>query len=105
VGKFEKGKSGNPGGRPRMPDEVRNACQRLAKESLVMLGKIIRDKAAKNTDRIAAAKIVIEYGYGKPVQPIGGEGEGGPLVVKVLTLTSPDEAETPPPPQIPPPVA
>lgn len=30
---------------------------------------------AKDTDRISAAKIILEYGLGKPAQPIVGGGE------------------------------
>lgn len=30
----------------------------------------------------AAAKIILEYGWGKPVQPVGGE-EGGPIQIEV----------------------
>lgn len=39
--------------------------------------------AAKDTDRIAATKLAMEYGFGKPVQPIGGEGEEGQIVVEL----------------------
>ena len=30
----------------------------------------------------SAAKIILEYGWGKPVQPVGGE-EGGPIQIEV----------------------
>lgn len=120
MGKFEKGKSGNPGGRPRVPDDLKKSCQRLAARGLKVLEEIINGKtefetidgkvvkiksAATPSEKIAAVRLAFEYGYGKPVQPLGGEDDNSPLVVKVLTLTSPDEAETPPPMQIPPPVA
>lgn len=102
--KWQKGHSGNPGGRPRVPDELKKSCQRLAKRGLKVLEEIINSTTtydaagkrlrigAKDSDRIAAVKLVLEYGYGKPVQPIGGEGEGdGPVVVQIVTLTEPEE--------------
>lgn len=120
MARFEKGKSGNPGGRPRVPDDLKKSCQRLAARGLKVLeeivnsrtefqtvdGKVVKVKsAATPSEKIAAVRLAFEYGYGKPVQPLGGEDDKSPLVVNVLTLTSPDEADTPAPAQIPPPVA
>lgn len=95
---FVKGKSGNPSGRPRVPDELKKSCRRLSMQGLRVLEEIINAKpvydkdgklvtmGAKDADRLTAIKLVMEYGYGKPVQPVGGEDEGGAVVVHVLSL-------------------
>lgn len=83
---FRKGVSGNPGGRPRIPPDLKKSCRRLAMVGMKALEDIIRNKASKPSDIIAATKLMMEYGYGKPVQPVGGEDEGGGVVVNVLTL-------------------
>lgn len=89
--KWQKGKSGNPGGRPRVPDDLKKSCRRLALVGMKRIEDILRDKNADRREVIAATKLCMEYGYGKPVQPIGGDVEGGNIVVHVLTLTEPEE--------------
>lgn len=103
--KWQKGKSGNPGGRPRIPDDLKKSCRRLAMRGMKVLEDIINSRdewvdgrrvaiGATPSEKTAAIKLALEYGYGKPVQPIAGEGEGDAgVVVHVLTLTSPDEGK------------
>lgn len=66
-GQFAKGTSGNPGGRPRaLSAELRAAFQAEIKDMVVLLAKIARDDEAKDSDRIAAARALIENGLSKP---------------------------------------
>lgn len=88
--KWAKGTSGNPGGRKRMPDDLRAACKRLALIGMKGLEEIITGKNADgsprstlDTDRIRATKLMMEYGFGKPVQPVEGNGEGGAITVVI----------------------
>ncbi len=69
---FEKGKSGNPGGRPkRTPEEVElsEACRAKTPEAL---GTILQLMEESNNDRVrlAAAQYVIERGWGKAPERI-----------------------------------
>lgn len=93
--KWQKGQSGNPGGRPRVPDDLKKSCRRLATRGLKVLEEIINSRdvfdengkrtatGASASEKVAAVKLVMEYGYGKPVQPVGGEDESAGITVVI----------------------
>jgi hypothetical protein len=37
--------------------------------------------------QVQAAQILLDRGWGKPSQPIDGDGEGGPIVVEIVYRT------------------
>ena len=65
-GRFVAGKSGNPGGRPKIPDDVKEATRAACPKAVAVLVALLDDK--KPLVRMEAAKILLERGYGKPVQ-------------------------------------
>lgn len=67
---FEKGQSGNPGGRVAMDPELKKAVQGWAKESLEFLAKVKDDDKAATRDRIKAAEVLIDRGFGKAIQTV-----------------------------------
>lgn len=69
--KFEAGKSGNPGGRPKMPPELKKAFQDVTPEALDTLVLIMR--TGEESNRLKAAGEIIDRGYGKAVQAIEAE--------------------------------
>jgi len=77
-GRFQKGQSGNPGGRPKDLGHVRELARSYAAEALETLVKIMRDKRASTTGRAGAAVAVLDRGYGKSAPPpqrrLGGPG-------------------------------
>lgn len=75
---FEPGKSGNPSGRPKVAHELASAFQAHGLEALEVLLAVMRNRKARGQDRIRAAEVILERGFGKALQPIGGP-EGEPL--------------------------
>lgn len=76
--KFPKGKSGNPKGRPKLPD-INEALAKVlsdekeginAAEAILMA---LRAKASKGD--VKAAEYLLNRGYGKPKETVAIEGE------------------------------
>jgi Family of unknown function (DUF5681) len=76
---FEKGKSGNPGGRPKVVGEVQALAREYTKEAVETLRDIMLDKKAPPAARVAAANSILDRGYGRPSQTINPGGRDTPL--------------------------
>ncbi len=65
---FQPGQSGNPNGRPKMPKDLKEAFKAASPKALEILKKILADPAAKDSDRLRAAEIILDRAYGKPAR-------------------------------------
>ena len=72
---FQKGKSGNPGGRPKVVGEVQTLARQHSTEAIQTLREIMRDKNAPPAARGYAANSLLDRGYGKPSQTITSGGK------------------------------
>ena len=63
---FEKGKSGNPGGRPKVIGEVRELAREHTQDAIDTLARIMKSTKAPPAARVAAANSLLDRGYGKP---------------------------------------
>ena len=80
-GSFKPGKSGNPGGQPKSLAWLKEEIAKVTPEIFARLLDITRE--AQKKDSVAAATLLLAYGYGKPVQAISN-ADGTPLGIIVL---------------------
>ena len=71
--KFQKGQSGNPGGRPKVVADVQQLARQLTTDAIETLASIMRNTEAAPAARVAAANAILDRGYGKPAQHFTGE--------------------------------
>lgn len=78
-GRFVKGMSGNPGGRPALGGNDKAlraaffaAAREYSKPALDVLAHIVGNEQARTIDRIAAANIIMDRAWGKPEQLVEG---------------------------------
>ena len=67
TGRFKKGVSGNPGGRPSTPKEIKEAFAKLLPKSVAKIDEIISNS---DDDKLVldAIKVVLDRVLGKPNQ-------------------------------------
>lgn len=79
MGRFQKGQSGNPGGRPKEVGHIRDLARAHTDAAMRTLVEIAQDGGAPPAARVAASTALLDRGWGKPTQPIDGDGQGGPV--------------------------
>jgi hypothetical protein len=73
---FEKGVSGNPGGRPSKLQEIKELTENLSVPCINEAFKIVNNKYSKDSDKLKAIELIVAYGVGKPTQPIDANING-----------------------------
>lgn len=69
-GRFKPGQSGNPGGRPKTLARVQDLAREYTETSIKVLGEIMEDEDERGATRIAAIQVLLDRGWGKPLQRI-----------------------------------
>jgi hypothetical protein len=76
---FQKGQSGNPHGRPKIPAEIREIARAASPDALQALMDVMKDSKAPHAARVSAADKILDRAWGKAAQPIDGDGRGGAM--------------------------
>lgn len=89
---FEKGVSGNPSGRPKVPAEVKKLLQDATPDAIRTIIRLSKDATQPGAVQLAAANSIADRVLGKPTQPIAGDEEGAPIGMKmVVSFVKPDD--------------
>ena len=70
MGKFVKGQSGNPGGRPDGVGEIREIAREHTESAIGILVAVMNDQQAAPSSRVAAATALLDRAWGRPAQTI-----------------------------------
>lgn len=89
-GTFQPGQSGNPSGRPKVPEEIKSAFREHTLEAVETLVKIMNAPGAKDADRLRAAEVILDRGWGKAAQSMEVDLNQIPQVVFVNADNIPD---------------
>ncbi len=73
-GTFKKGRSGNPGGRPKVIRAVQELARENTVEAMETLIAICNDKKVSPNARVAAANAILDRGWGKAPATVNVNG-------------------------------
>lgn len=74
-----KGRSGNPGGRPKTIGHVRDLAREHTEMAIRTLVEIAGNGDAPSPARVSAATSLLDRGWGKASQPVGGAEDLPPI--------------------------
>lgn len=69
-GRFVKGISGNPNGRPKSDNDLKEMLLHLVPKSVELLGQMLNDPNVGHRDKIKIIEMVFDRVYGKPFQAV-----------------------------------
>lgn len=76
MAKFEKGKSGNPGGRPKDLGDIRDIARTHTDAAIQVLIAVMGNEEAAPSARVGAATALLDRAWGRPAQTINANVKG-----------------------------
>ena len=93
-GKWLPGSSPNPGGRPKIIEDIRDLAREHSATAINTLVQIA-ESGKQESARVAAASALLDRGWGKPTQPLSGDDAMPAIGINgtaVATLTAEERA-------------
>jgi hypothetical protein len=87
---FEKGQSGNPGGRPKENAEVKALARSHGVAAVQKIVGLMNSADEKTV--LAACQALLDRGFGKPAQVLVGDDDEPPISVKEILIRAVDAA-------------
>lgn len=72
-GHFVKGVSGNPTGRPKEDQEVKNLAKSFTYKAIMRLAELMDDSNGRTA--VSACNAILDRGWGKPAQTVMSEND------------------------------
>jgi hypothetical protein len=85
---FKPGVSGNPAGRPKIPEELKELARAHSVDAINRLAKWMHDE--NPTASVKAAEALLDRAWGKANQPLTGQDGEGPVKTET-TITAADD--------------
>lgn len=79
---FPKGTSGNPGGRPKGNEDLKEACRQHTPEAIERLVFWMRSNDSRAS--VSAAEKLLDRGWGRPSQDLKVQAELGPGLAEIV---------------------
>jgi len=102
MARFQKGQSGNPGGRPKIVGEIQELARQHSPEAIDTLLEIMRNKKAPAAARALASNSILDRGYGKPPQSLEAKINRSSIrdmsdeeLMAIAAADEPQDTETP----------
>lgn len=88
---IQKGQILNPGGRPRIPEDIKILARAASKEAIETLISIMGKEDAKDSDRLKASELILNRAWGTPAQSVEVSGaDGVPLAIRLIKASDED---------------
>lgn len=80
---FKPGQSGNPNGRPKIPQEFKDLAKTKSLDALHRVIEIMENPDSDKKDVLRASEMIMDRAWGKATQPIDAEMSGA-IPVKIV---------------------